>query len=519
MTGSQAAVAGSTALPAPEWRQAAPALAATIGWLLFWYRDTWLAMVDIWARSGTFAHGFVVPPIALWLLWRQRARLASLSPSPSRWAVLALVPAGSAWLMGELAAVNAVSQLACTSLLVLSVVALLGPRVGRVAAFPLAFLFFAVPVGEFAMPQLMDWTADFVVAGLRLSGVPVYREGLQFVIPSGYWSVVEACSGIRYLIASATVGTLYAYLTYRSLRRRLLFVAVSLVVPVVANWLRAYLIVMIGHLSGNRLAVGVDHLIYGWLFFGLVVAVTFWIGSRWREDQYAPASTAPTPAAPAPATANGTHLLAASAVMAISALWPIAFASIDDGGGVAAPSLALPAATGSWHEAQGAISDWQPHFQDPSAQATGVFRQGDQAIGLYLGYYRGQGFDRKMISSTNVLVPTADPVWAQTDTATREIRFGGRDLSVRVSRLRRADGQRLLVWQCYWVGGRLTADDHLAKLHTAISRLRGEGDDSAVILLFAPEDSPAGAEVALADFASAAGRSIEETLARTGGRR
>ena len=70
------------------------------------------------------------------------------------------------------------------------------------------------------------------------------------------------------IIASLTVGTLFAYLSYRSLNRRLIFVGVAFAVPVIANWMRAYMIVMIGHLSGNKLAVGVDHLIYGWVFFG-----------------------------------------------------------------------------------------------------------------------------------------------------------------------------------------------------------------------------------------------------------
>ena len=77
------------------------------------------------------------------------------------------------------------------------------------------------------MPKLMEWTAWFTVLALRASGIPVYQEGLQFVIPSGNWSVVEACSGIRYIIASVTVGTLFAYLNYVTLRRRLIFIAIS----------------------------------------------------------------------------------------------------------------------------------------------------------------------------------------------------------------------------------------------------------------------------------------------------
>ena len=247
---------------ARSWRATSLALALALAWVLLLYRESALAMVAIWARSDTFAHAFVVPPIVLWLVWRRRAQLVQMAPRAAFPVLFAVAGAALLWWLGELAAVNAVTQLALTALLVLTVPALLGLQVARAIAFPLGFLFFAVPIGEFLLPQLMQWTADFTVAALRISGIPVYREGLQFVIPSGNWSVVDACSGIRYLIASLTVGTLFAYLNYQSSRRRVLFMLVSLFVPVAANWIRAYLIVIIGHLSGNRLAAGVDHLIF-----------------------------------------------------------------------------------------------------------------------------------------------------------------------------------------------------------------------------------------------------------------
>ena len=128
--------------------------------------------------------------------------------------------------------------------------------------FPLLFLFFAVPFGEALVPKLMDWTADFTVAAVKLSGVPVYREGTHFVIPSGQWSVIEACSGIKFLIASLMGGSLYAWLLYRSPGRRLAFIGASIVVPLLANWLRAYTIVMVGHLSNNRLMTNDDHIVF-----------------------------------------------------------------------------------------------------------------------------------------------------------------------------------------------------------------------------------------------------------------
>ena len=55
--------------------------------------------------------------------------------------------------------------------------------------------------------KLMKWTADFTVTALQLSGIPVFRDGtFFFTIPSGNWSIVEGCSGVRYLIASFTVA-------------------------------------------------------------------------------------------------------------------------------------------------------------------------------------------------------------------------------------------------------------------------------------------------------------------------
>ena len=202
-----------------DWRKALLLLLATITWVLFWYWDTARAMVAIWARSDTYAHAFIVPPISLWLIWRKRHELARLKPEPTLWLVLPLIATTTFWLMGELTAVNALTQFALIVTLILAIISTLGLQVSRQIAFPLAFLLLSVPVGDFMMPKLMEWTAWFTVLALRASGIPVYQEGLQFVIPSGNWSVVEACSGIRYIIASVTVGTLFAYLNYVTLRR------------------------------------------------------------------------------------------------------------------------------------------------------------------------------------------------------------------------------------------------------------------------------------------------------------
>ena len=273
-----------------RWRTTLPLLALTLVAIVALYWPTAQSIVAIWDRSETFAHGFLIVPIVLYLLWTRRKLIAQQTPVADWLGAGLLALAGMAWLVANAGKVQVVQQFAFVAMIPAAVIAIAGRRAAWAMAFPLAFLFLGVPVGEGLIPPLMDFTADFTVAALKLSGMPVYREGTFFMIPSGQWSVVEGCSGLRYLIASITVGTLYAYLSYQDLRKRVIFIALSVIVPIIANGLRAYMIVMIAHLSDMKLALGIDHLIYGWVFFGIVMLLLFWIGSYWRD----PEPTVPT---------------------------------------------------------------------------------------------------------------------------------------------------------------------------------------------------------------------------------
>ncbi|OIR07125.1 transmembrane exosortase EpsH [mine drainage metagenome] len=499
-----------------SWHTALSALLFALLWLLVCYWNTAASMVAIWVRSETFAHGFVVPLISLWLIWRERVQLAALAPRPAGWALLPLAAAGLAWLLGDLANVNSLSQLALVAMLILVVPAVLGTQVSRVIVFPLCFLFFAVPIGEFMLPQLMAWTADFTVFALRLTGIPVYREGQNFSIPSGNWSVVEACSGVRYLIASVMVGTLYAYLNYRSLLRRLVFVAVAFLVPITANWFRAYLIVLIGHLSGNRLATGVDHLIYGWLFFGMVMATMFWIGARWREDGCAKTNHPLGLVQPAgPSLPAASVWLAVAAIAATTVAWRLGDWAIERSAAAHPPRFANLAPIVGWQPMPDSVSDWRPQYHGPSFEVLRNYRRGSARVGLYLGYYRNQSYARKLVSSVNVLADSRDQRWSVVNPGSLEVLRDDQPFAVKTAELRGAAGERLLVWRWYWVGGRFTASDGWAKGYTAFSRMLGRGDDAAVVILFTPKGKQGEAPATLAEFLAAATPALNSALSRT----
>ena len=249
------------------------------------YKDALVGMEAIWSRSDTFAHGYFILPISLWLLWRDKSYILASSVQPS-W--LALPPLAISLFIGLFAYaadIDVLGQLSAVSSLIFLLWMLFGDKLTWRYKFPLAYLLFAVPMGENLIPWLQDVTAWFTVFFLKLNGIPVYVDGLYIQIPTGMFEVAVACSGIRYLIASAAVGTLYGYLTYRKTHKQVIFFAFALLLPILANGIRAYGIVAIAYYSDMEYATGADHLIYGWLFFGLIIMLMFWIGGFFADKE------------------------------------------------------------------------------------------------------------------------------------------------------------------------------------------------------------------------------------------
>jgi exosortase A len=451
-------------------------------WLLGWYGETAHSMVATWASSDTFAHGFLIFPISAYLIWARRDEISRIHPAPNLLALPLLAGAGFAWLLGRASDAMVVEQYSFVLMISLIVAIIFGSQVAKALAFPLVFLLFAVPAGEVLLPPLMNFTADFTVSALQATGIPVYREGRHFTIPSGNWSVVEECSGLRYLIASLTLGCLYAWLTYCSLARRLLFVAMSIVVPIIANGFRAYMIVMMGHISGMRLAAGIDHFIYGWVFFGFVMLLLFWIGSFWREERLVPKHRVFPEERPNSHTSLHGVLGASLAVAAVVAVWP-AYSVFLDAPSADVPALKVPPATDGWELTNGRLTEFVPYYLHPRAEVSQTYIKGGNKVGLYIAYYNHQRQGAELINSQNTLVTTKNKHWANVGEETQESRLGEAGFAARRTLLR-GQNQRLLAWHWYWTEGHYTVNPYLVKLLKAKSKLLGDGDDAAFVAVY-----------------------------------
>ena len=256
-----------------SWRRALGSMAAfALIVLAACWRDASDA-VAIWSSSTAYTHCFLVVPMAVVLAMQpgRWERISSSVPVPdARW--LVLVPVVSAgWLVADRLGIAEGRQLCVVAGLVVGFVAILGSGAFRAAAAPILYLFLLVPVGEFLVPALQSVTMWFITTGLDAIGLMYFNDGLSIDIPEGRFYVAEACAGLRFLIACVAFGVTYSLVFYRSWPRRIAFCLAALAVPIVANGFRALGIVYLGHVLGSAEAAAVDHLLYGYIFFSIVV--------------------------------------------------------------------------------------------------------------------------------------------------------------------------------------------------------------------------------------------------------
>jgi exosortase A len=509
---------GQQASTARPWLIAGLAFVLALAGLILVLWDTSLSFVEVWSGGETYSHGFIILPISLWLVWQKRKELARVTPQPTSVPLLLVAGAGLVWVVGDLVGVLLVEQMGMVLMLIAACIGIVGWRLSVYLAFPLLFLLFAVPMGEELIPPMMEFTATFTVEALRLTGIPVYREGLWFVLPTGSWSVVEACSGVRYIIASVTLGFLYAYISYQSLWKRLLFILVSALVPVLANGVRAYVIVLIGHFSDMKLATGVDHLIYGWVFFGLIMLLLFWIGGFWQEEH---APITPDGSSPASTPGMTRQLLPAVGAVAIAfgalALAKLASAPND----LQRSDLAMPIPSAGWSVQKG-DGGLRPTHLATDFLLQHAYRRGDASVALFVAFYPNQRQGQEAVAKRNAVVgddrlrqqvsllPPVSPDIA-----------GGPGQVNQFSLTRRANGyqtEKLLVWQWHRIAGKEIAGRYASKIHEIQARLLEGRSDGAWIAIATPmtgEDTgtaQARLSAFLEDMYPAIERSMDDVL-------
>lgn len=263
--------------------------------LFAWLAERW----DDSALSfgGNYSHGWLVPLISLWLLWRRKQELMMarqhLWPTALPFIVASLL---MHW-MGTRGELPQLSALGLITLLWSIPAFLWGRTTGKLIFFPLVYLVFAVPLNifdslTFPLRMLASVSASTLLNGL---GIPVTRIGtaLHSTVGGGFHlEVADPCSGIRSLTAMMAVAAAYAYITQKTSWRRWTLFLSSIPLAVVGNTVRLLTVGVVAAFLGTELAVGVYHDYSGYIFYAVTLSALLGIEramSR-RNASWPPAS-------------------------------------------------------------------------------------------------------------------------------------------------------------------------------------------------------------------------------------
>jgi exosortase A len=465
------------------WQRHGLALALVATILLLLFRRDVADLVGIWWTSTTFGHCLFIVPVIAWLVWQRRAELARLTPV-GWWLGLALVAMGGfGWLAGDAASVGFARQLGLVVMLQGAVVTILGPNVARGLLFPLGYALFLVPFGDGLEPPLQSITVAIVMPLLHLVGIPAVVDGVLIHAGRYWFEVAEACSGAKFVIAMVAFGVLVANLCFLSWRRRAAFLAVSIVVPVIANGFRAFGTIWAADLTSVEAATGFDHIVYGWIFFAVVMAGVLALSWRWFDR--APDDPAFDPDRLQAVPRRRTDLIVASLlVLATAAIFPAWSAAIAGRAQVLPAHIDLPEVPG-WHRvALSTRAPWQPYY--PNADHTLFGRYADasgETVDLGIAVYGRQREGAKLAAFGTGVVREEDR-WVRV--ADLPDLAGGS-----MMRITAPGPVERIVGTWYRVGHATTHDPVAVKLATLQARLFGGPQRAVAVHLSTEAASPA----------------------------
>lgn len=261
-------------------------LALLIGiftFLIIVFGDSFSSMWDLW-QTTDHRHGLLVFPISAFLIWQKRHELVDVPVIAEPRGLLLVVVVAVMWLLARIAGVQFIEHVAVLAMYPAVIITLAGWMLVRKLLFPILFLLLATPLGESLIPYLMVITADISAGLLKLSGIPLLRNGQYMSLPGGEFVVADVCAGLRYLVSGVMLSLLFGYLTYTQQKKRILLVAVTAITLVIANGLRAYIVMAVASATDMKYLGGRDHIYFGWLMFGVVMMLIMWIGARYADE-------------------------------------------------------------------------------------------------------------------------------------------------------------------------------------------------------------------------------------------
>lgn len=429
--------------------------------LVYW--PSALELNRLWTDlpGEAYTHGYLIFLLSLWLIFRDRRRLALMPARPEPLALIPLALLSVAWVFFWRAAIQEPQLMLLPLILYAAIFAACGRRLARAVAFPIAFLYFAVPFWGDINGIIQGLSAKMVGVLIWVTGIPAYTDGVMVHVPGGVIEIAQSCSGLHEFIVGLALAALYGKLSDEPWRRRLGWLTLMGVLALAVNWVRIFTVIVAAYETEMRSSLVRQHYWLGWWLFAFVFAAFLWWTGR-----SAPARRTASPENRDPPEVSSALAVGSMPViltLAVLAAVPVLAYGTDWSNTAAGTTVVLrwPAAPTGWGGPSSAqASGWQPRFLNSNGESLARYidSAGDP-VDAFAVAYRVQTQRAKLLGYSNDLL--GDPkrtrqlsVRVVNSPAGRWQEIVGQD----------SDGSRALVWTRYRVGSRLFVQPRLSQL-------------------------------------------------------
>ena len=247
----------------------------SFGLYLFFFKDTFFSLFGFWVADDSYSHGLLLLPITIFFLVKEiRVRQKmKLHLNISIFSLSALCSLG--WAFSRMIDLDSLEYLFLIILGYLLIRYFFGGNPKRYLYLPCFFLLLAIPSWWIVVPLLQSLTIDIVTLALETFRITSFIEGRFVTIPSGVFVIADGCSGLKYFLSGLLIAVIIVYLSEISLKKTFLFMLLAFFLSLMANWLRVFIIILIGYFSEMRSGLVADHEILGWVIFFLVLSPIF----------------------------------------------------------------------------------------------------------------------------------------------------------------------------------------------------------------------------------------------------
>ena len=439
-------------------------------------------LASIWWSRDDYSHGFLVLPIAAYMVW---ARRSALRPLPLRggsvWGFALVLGAAALLVVGAAGRAISLSGLSLVVMAAGLVLAVLGGSYLRALAFPIAYLLFMVPVfDELLVPlrwPLQLATAQVTVGFLQTLGVSALLEQNFVVLAGKTLEVASACSGTTYLISITAIGLPLGYLVLRTWWSRLALVLWALAIGVMANWVRVILIGIWASRGGEVLHGPFEvfrAMFVSWIGVAALVAAAW--GLSKLQGAAAPVAIA-VPQASGPRGSLAAPHRGWQAALAVLVVLGVYTTLLDRGPVDPKEDLtAFPTSVGDWLGRRADARDAVFRVEGADQELVRVYEHPESsALQLYVAYLASQQHGKKIVDYRTAQLHEGAEI---AEIALRP----GHTVAVNRGHLHGPSGDRpILFW--YDIDGRVITNRYLARLETMRSALVHGRTNGALVLI------------------------------------